>query len=88
MGVGGLDEENSDFLVGFSGGWVNTGKPRLGFRAVADISGIDIKGCQVAFGIGEVVRGYVSDNDAISIIWERNNSGCVRKAEYKTSGDS
>jgi hypothetical protein len=87
MGVGDFDQLDGYFLVGFSGGGVNTGKPGSGFRAVADVAGIDIKGGQVAFSIRKVVRGYMRDDDAVGIGWDGSNCEVLGKAEEEYGDD-
>lgn len=81
MGVGGFDEEDGCFLVGFAGGRINAGEPGLGFRAVADVAGVDIEASQVTFGFGEVVGGYMSEYHAFSIGWKGISDRALGKAE-------
>lgn len=73
--VRGLGHGDGLFLVAFGVGRVEAVEPCGGGGVVAGVADVDVVRAHVAFGLGEVILGFVGDDEAVARIgWLRSST--------------
>lgn len=85
--VGGLGYQDGLLLVASARSWVDASEPGLSSSVVTMVSDVNVERAQVAFGMGEIIRGDMCNDEVASIDRLSNTALDLRKAENKTGND-